>query len=63
MLHTKVVMKVLGRGKKRLQHNIIGLSPGIPTQTNKALMEDGRKHTQKHTHTRTHTEERIHIIE
>ena len=56
-------MKVLGRGKKRLQHNIIGLSPGIPTQTNKALMEDGRKHTQKHTHTHTQTEEWIHIIE
>ena len=31
VLHTKVAMKGLGRGKKRLQQNIVDLSLGIPT--------------------------------
>ena len=43
-------MKELGRGNKRLQHNIVDLYPGLPTQTDEAFKVDGRKHT--HTHTR-----------
>ena len=31
VLHAKVAMKGLGRGKKRLQHNIVDLFPDIPT--------------------------------
>ena len=30
-LGAKVAMKGLGRGKKRLQHNIVDLFPDIPT--------------------------------
>ena len=30
MLHTKRAIEGLGRGKKRHQHNIVDLSPGIP---------------------------------
>ena len=53
VLHTTVVMKGLGRENKSLQHSIIDLSPGIPTQTDEAFTVDERKHT--HTHTHTHT--------
>ena len=31
VLHSKVAMKRLGRGKKHLQHNIVDLFPGTPT--------------------------------
>ena len=49
MIHTEVSMKELGRGNKRLQHNIVDLYPGLPTQTDEAFKVDGRTHT--HTHT------------
>ena len=48
VLHTKVVMQGLGRGKKRLQHNIVDMSYGIPTLDRRNLPVDGRTHT--HTH-------------
>ena len=51
MIHTEVSMKELGRGNKRLQHNIVDLYPGLPTQTDEAFKVDGRKHTHTHTHT------------
>ena len=31
MVHSKVSIKGLGGGKKRLQHNIVDLVPDIPT--------------------------------
>ena len=31
MLHSNVAMKGLGIGNKRLQHNIVDLFPGSPT--------------------------------
>ena len=34
-LCAKVAMKGLGRGKKRLQHNIVDLFPDIPTVPNR----------------------------
>ena len=41
MFRTKVAIKGLGRGKKRLQHNIVDLSPEIPTR--KRESERGRR--------------------
>ena len=53
VLHTKVAIEGLGRGKKRLQHNIVDLCPGIPTpDTDEAFTVDERKHT----HTRAPNE-------
>ena len=60
MIHTEVSMKELGRGKKRLQHNIVVLYPGLPTQTDEAFKVDGRKHTHTHTHTRLATKHKNH---
>ena len=47
-------MKGLGRAKNLLQHNILDLSPRIPTPDD-AFTVDGRKHAHMHTHTHTHT--------
>ena len=53
MLHTKVAIEELGRGKKRLQHNIVDLSSGIATpDTDEAFTADECKHT----HTRAPNE-------
>ena len=61
MIHTEVSMKELGRGNKRLQHNIVDLYPGLPTQTDEAFKVDGRKHTRTHTHTHTHSSNRFYL--
>ena len=53
VLHTKVVMQGLGREKKRLQHNNVDLSYGIPTPDRRNL-HGGWMHTHTHTHTHTH---------
>ena len=41
MFRTKVAIKGLGRGKKRLQHNIVDLSPEISTRERKRERERG----------------------
>ena len=50
MLHTKVAMKGIGRGKKSLQHSIVDLFPGIQKYTHAHT----RTHTHTHALTRTH---------
>ena len=46
MLHTKRAIEGLGRRKKRHQHNIVDLSPGIPIpDTDEVFTVDERKHT------------------
>ena len=52
-------MKEIGIGKKRLQHNIVDLFSGIPTDPDRWSLHGERTyahtHTHKHTHTHTHT--------
>ena len=60
VLHTKVVMQGLGREKKRLQHNNVDLSYGIPTPDRRNL-HGGWMQTHTHTHTHiTHTHTQTH---
>ena len=51
-------MKELGRGNKRLQHNIVDLYPGLQTQTDEAFKVDGRKHT----HTQPNYDKNYHYV-
>ena len=45
-LHSKIAMEGLARGKKRLQHNIVDLFPGTPTDlADEASTMHGRTHT------------------
>ena len=59
MVHSKVASsEVLGLEKKRLQHNIVDVFPGIPTDPDKWSLHGEwtyTPHTQTHTHTHTHT--------
>ena len=48
-LHSKVAMKGLGRGMKRLQHNIVDLFPGTPSNLDRWSLHDEWTYT--HTHT------------
>ena len=65
MLHSKVAMKGLVIGNKRLQYDIVDLFPGSqPIQTDETFTLNGRTHTQTdtHTHTHTHTHAHTHIL-
>ena len=54
-------MKRIGIGIQRLQHNIVDLFPGIPSDPDRWSLHGGgtythtHPHTHKHTHTHTHT--------
>ena len=45
MLHSKVAMKGLGIGNKRLQQNIVDLFPGSPTYSRRMKPSRTRTHT------------------
>ena len=48
-------MKGLGIGNKRLQHNIVDLFPGSPTDPDRWSLHGECTCTHTHTHTHTHT--------
>ena len=55
MLHSKVPMRGLGIGNKRLQHKTVDLFPGSPTDPDRWSLHGEWKYTHAHTHTHTHT--------
>ena len=59
MLHTKVSMKELSRGKKRPQQKSLICPLEFQPQRDEAFTVDGRKHTHTHRHTHTHTHTKV----
>ena len=63
MLHSKVAMKGLGIGKKRLQHKIVDLITSISidrVEADEDFTINGDKHTHTNTHIHTHTHTNTH---